>query len=280
METTGYDIKIFLSMPSNELLCFLCQKILRDPVQCKVGHMFCRSCITEHLSKKKTCPIDLGRLKSSDFSLCLIAKYQIDQLNIWCPSNLLTGREAGCDWKGTIKGLEEHLLHTCQNQPFPSTNNDALRYNDNLRPEDFSFSSTSVTCENAGCNKIVDYFEQSQHKLMCQYRLIDCPNQCSSTSFPFYQVLDHFQTCPNHLVPCPLKAIESCVDCLGTVRRADLGSHVTKSSESIIKCCEKLQRFQEELSQLRNSSCELPSNIIVDKETKSARKGFKRQKQN
>ena len=48
------------------LICVICEGVFEDPVQCCSEHYFCRSCITDWLSRSATCPIDRSCLTAAD----------------------------------------------------------------------------------------------------------------------------------------------------------------------------------------------------------------------
>ena len=52
------DVDDFTGDVDDELLCSICQGVLRSPHSCKAGHTFCRECITTWLGRQRTCPVD------------------------------------------------------------------------------------------------------------------------------------------------------------------------------------------------------------------------------
>lgn len=48
------------------LICFICEGVYVDPVQCSEEHYFCRRCITQWLHRSQTCPVDRDPLVVED----------------------------------------------------------------------------------------------------------------------------------------------------------------------------------------------------------------------
>ena len=54
---TGYDDERFEQIVSQTLHCIICTNVIKDPVMCQRNeHLFCRACITIHLTNSSTCP--------------------------------------------------------------------------------------------------------------------------------------------------------------------------------------------------------------------------------
>ena len=52
----GYDERRFKSPIRSELLCSICQDVLKNPKACEKEHSFCHACILRHLANSHTCP--------------------------------------------------------------------------------------------------------------------------------------------------------------------------------------------------------------------------------
>lgn len=67
------------------LICFICEGVFEDPVQCQDQHYFCRTCIQEWLLINPSCPIDVKPLTKSDLKAApRILKNIIDDLHVKC----------------------------------------------------------------------------------------------------------------------------------------------------------------------------------------------------
>lgn len=92
-----------------ELLCLLCNLGLRDPVKDGHGHVFCRTCFSDSVSKNgPICPIYRSPMSTTEVDEDADAKGQVLESNVLCRQN-----QHGCLWKGPLKALETHL-NTCK----------------------------------------------------------------------------------------------------------------------------------------------------------------------
>ncbi|XP_062388148.1 RING finger protein 151-like [Sardina pilchardus] len=56
LEMGGYDADSFVDPPDPELICTICQGVLRCPVRAPCHHIFCKKCILQWLKRQETCP--------------------------------------------------------------------------------------------------------------------------------------------------------------------------------------------------------------------------------
>lgn len=61
----GIDKKRFVIEPFEELTCAMCMAVLVDPLMCPDEHVFCRTCITDWIKIKATCPVNQSKLVES-----------------------------------------------------------------------------------------------------------------------------------------------------------------------------------------------------------------------
>ena len=73
--------------------CGICLETLNDPVQCKRGHVFCRECIVEALTKCEECPSCREKLTEATLGDCLFAKQQIASREVYCFTCVDGGKE-------------------------------------------------------------------------------------------------------------------------------------------------------------------------------------------
>lgn len=67
------------------LICFICEGVYSDPVQCQEDHYFCRSCVKDWLHDNKTCPVDLKPLEVNQLKPApRILRNIIDDLHVKC----------------------------------------------------------------------------------------------------------------------------------------------------------------------------------------------------
>ncbi len=141
----GHPTDIFLKKPDDSIICAICLEVLRDPASFKeCGHTFCEDCIKGCLSNNRTCPTCRVSVHTGS-NPTYILRDLVGKLEVRCPNSLLgsdsdnnsdngsnnppskrlktTGEtneidelnnnESGCDWKGTIGKLDQHLADEC-----------------------------------------------------------------------------------------------------------------------------------------------------------------------
>lgn len=47
----GYDVELFVDTPDYDLICTICQGVLRCPVRAACHHIFCKKCILQWLKR-------------------------------------------------------------------------------------------------------------------------------------------------------------------------------------------------------------------------------------
>lgn len=84
--SSGYDFHWFADASSAEdLMCEICRDVLKEPLQCKNGHVFCEFCITknvvEYCNKCPKCKlfIFMRRIKPSDEN-----QRKVNELTVKC----------------------------------------------------------------------------------------------------------------------------------------------------------------------------------------------------
>ena len=182
----------YLQIECSICLCVLCDPMLID---CSCGACFCGPCIEPTLEAKKPCP-----LCNSAFSTTMADRRlqrTLNSLEVYC-----SFKEAGCEWKGEMGAVSEHL---------------------NLTPSD------DDTCRESGCpfcelecchcKKKLQRRSLCDHEKNCLKRPYKCPC-CDDYKSTFKDVTtEHISACPCQLVPCTS-------ECGETLQRKDLASHL------------------------------------------------------
>ena len=93
----------------SSLRCVKCQLLLKDPVQTKCGHHFCKSCADEVIKRENLprCPDCNQIIDNADgvhYFSDRFVKREISNLAVICPFS-----EAGCDWEGKFSEYENHV---------------------------------------------------------------------------------------------------------------------------------------------------------------------------
>jgi hypothetical protein len=128
----GHPTDIFLSYPDNSFICAICHDVLKDASCFKeCGHTFCEECVFLATNRPNptcpTCRVHVHTGCNPNYALRDI----IDKLEVKCPEELeerpekrlkTTGENnskdgggdySGCDWRGTVSGLQRHVADVC-----------------------------------------------------------------------------------------------------------------------------------------------------------------------
>jgi hypothetical protein len=211
-EFRGYPSEIFLSFPSEHLLCSICLDVLRNPVHCpSEGHPFCRGCIHTHLMMEKKCPLDRSPLVEADLVPNKALKRLIDDSVVKCLSLIGNNNESylsACDWIGKVSELENHIS-ICQH--------------------------AYVKCPNYNCDSRIQRLSIKDHLLVCHHGMIPCPWCGEAKSLSLLQ--SHVDVCPYHTSPCPNGCRNSDEDSEVTmIQSSYISLHRQVCPEEIISC--------------------------------------------
>lgn len=77
----GFPFSWFVER-SDDLCCGLCLDVLKDPLQCKNGHMYCASCIKNAFKFQLKCPTCSVATSLQEMSECLYVKNKISELKV------------------------------------------------------------------------------------------------------------------------------------------------------------------------------------------------------
>ncbi len=109
---SGFPIDWFVDFPE-DFICGFCSNVLNDPLQCKNGHMFCKSCVTNACITSNSCPTCHIAIVLEGLGNNKLAEKQISKLTTNCPckSDLSRGYNQQCTWTGV---LNERLVRDCE----------------------------------------------------------------------------------------------------------------------------------------------------------------------
>ena len=187
--------------------CPICLHILREPYQVTCcGKSFCRLCIERVKGSNKPCPC-CNKGGFNDFPN-LGLQQPLYGFKVYCINS-----EEGCDWKGELGKLNDHLnlnpaqedkeLEGCEfAQVECSYCSDFIKRNKLLHHKKQLCEKRPFSCEH--CNEYESTFEDviHNHWPVCGYRPVRCPNKCGA--FPERQKLDDHvgKECPLTVVEC------------------------------------------------------------------------------
>uniref|UniRef100_A0AAA9RY29 TNF receptor associated factor 4 n=4 Tax=Pecora TaxID=35500 RepID=A0AAA9RY29_BOVIN len=154
----GFDYK-FLEKPKRRLLCPLCGKPMREPVQVSTcGHRFCDTCLQEFLSEGVfKCPEDQLPLDYAKIYPDPELEVQVLGLSIRCIHS-----EEGCRWNGPLRHLQGHL-NTCSFNVVPCPNRCPAKLSRRDLPAHLQHDCPKrrLKCEFCGCDFSGEAFESS-----------------------------------------------------------------------------------------------------------------------
>ncbi|XP_028340842.1 TNF receptor-associated factor 4 isoform X1 [Physeter macrocephalus] len=248
----GFDYK-FLEKPKRRLLCPLCGKPMREPVQVSTcGHRFCDTCLQEFLSEGVfKCPEDQLPLDYAKIYPDPELEVQVLGLPIRCIHS-----EEGCRWSGPLRHLQGHL-NTCSFNVVPCPNRCPAKLSRRDLPAHLQHDCPKrrLKCEFCGCDFSGEAFES--HEGVCPQESVYCENKCGARmmrrllaqhatsecpkrtqpctyctkEFVFDTIQSHQYQCPRLPVPCP----NQCG--VGTMAREDLPGHLKDSCSTALVLC-------------------------------------------
>ena len=143
----GYAVERFEGSVSRRFHCGICFNVFKDPVMCRRNqHIFCRGCITTHLTNHRTCPVCMDQLTVDTLTdPPRILTECLSELKIRC--NFFT---RGCRQYARLDDLERH-------------------------ENDCGFAP--AVCSNEGCQLEVNKHELVYHETaVCERRRVKCHN--------------------------------------------------------------------------------------------------------
>ena len=142
----GYDVTRFVGEVKEDLLCFICKEVPKDPRLCKnKDHIFCLAHILRHLNENsQTCPYCRDPLTPETLRRPTgFLKNYLDDLKIKCDHH-----DRGCPDVVRLEDLPRHV-DQCEFVP--------------------------VMCGNEECGMVVNKSEKEIHeKNICQFRIAKC----------------------------------------------------------------------------------------------------------
>lgn len=193
----GFDYK-FLEKPKRRLLCPLCGKPMREPVQVSTcGHRFCDTCLQEFLSEGVfKCPEDQLPLDYAKIYPDPELEVQVLGLPIRCIHS-----EEGCRWSGPLRHLQGHL-NTCSFNVVPCPNRCPTKLSRRDLPAHLQHDCPKrrLKCEFCGCDFSGEAFES--HEGMCPQESVYCENKCGARMMRRLLAQHATSECPKRTQSC------------------------------------------------------------------------------
>ena len=190
---------ILLEKPDDWLECTVCQQLADKPHQipCCGGQTICMKCTEEWKKRSNSCP----HCRKSPFETVPDVRGErfINNLQTYCPNYT-----HGCDWKGDLKSVKEHVTVNCK--------------------------WFEMKCE---CGISMQRRKMAAHKQYhCIARWSHCPC-CGEGGVYANIVLEHYHHCPNWPVRCPNQCQEGEV----SLTKGTVEAHCNSvCPEQLVKC--------------------------------------------
>eukprot|EP01116_Phalansterium_solitarium_P000803 TRINITY_DN1065_c0_g1_i3.p1 TRINITY_DN1065_c0_g1~~TRINITY_DN1065_c0_g1_i3.p1 ORF type:complete len:352 (+),score=9.66 TRINITY_DN1065_c0_g1_i3:110-1165(+) len=236
----GYETERFIHQPDKNLLCCVCQDVLKEPRSCSTGHAFCRVCIETILRGNSVCPVGRCPIPRQP-SRVIALEGLIQGLAVYCPhrdsealpppAKKAKGKKSagptGCRWSGLLSESQKHVEKDCLYQAVACAYDDCPEEGPRAvihahLPE---CPKRPVDCELCGDEVVFDSLAAHQRNV-CPRAELPCRHGCLHPGarphlFPREELADHYEECPRAPVACPLASI----GCKKVVMRREVEAH-------------------------------------------------------
>ncbi|XP_060118105.1 TNF receptor-associated factor 6 [Heteronotia binoei] len=216
-ETQGYDVEFDPPLES-KYECPICLMALREAVQTRCGHRFCKACIVKSIRDAgQKCPIDNEILLENQLFPDNFAKREILSLRVKCPNK-------GCDQKMELRQLEDHQLHCgFASEECPQCQG-CFQKNQLQEHIMLECPRRQVTCPNCVMN--MAYEDKELHDQKCPLASVFC--EYCNTELIREQLHNHYDNdCPTAPVPCTYNAF----GCPEKMQRNELARHMQEFTQ-------------------------------------------------
>lgn len=177
----------FVSRPPSDLICRVCNLVLRDPHQTLCcGNHYCGYCLQLQLKANSECAFCSSRQVRSFRDVNVTRR--VNKLCVKCPY-----QDRGCGWNGEMLELSSHLTLCAVSPCACRTCGKILSKKEVSEHEKSICSKRIVQCPH--CKQYVATFEKVRgvHWPICLQYPISCPNGCSKCFIPRKDVLKHLK---------------------------------------------------------------------------------------
>ncbi len=190
----------FVEEPPESLCCPICCEVSEELhlISC-CGHHLCRACVERIHRDKKPCPL----CQNEKFTSLLDKGRQrtVRLLQVRC-----TNRNAGCEWKGELGKLDDHLYPKLEENQYSVEQKRGCRFE-------------LMECR-SGCHG------KFERRLLHEHEIYECPHRpfcceyCEDYGATFLEVEAHWEDCECYPIPCPNHCDA------GKVKRKNLQEHI------------------------------------------------------
>ena len=210
---------VLLEKPDDWLECTVCQQLADKPHQipCCGGQTICRKCSEEWKKRSNSCP----HCRKSPFETMPDVRGErfINNLQMYCPNYT-----HGCDWKGDLKSVKEHVTENCQWFVMKCECGISMQRRNMATHKQYHCIARWAHCPCCGEDGIyTDIILEHYHS--CRNWPVRCPNQCQEgeVSLTKGTVEAHCNSvCPDQLVKCKYANMGCAVE----RKRRDIPSHM------------------------------------------------------
>lgn len=270
---SGYD-EDFLDTVEHDFICLICQLPLREPLQTKCGHRFCKGCLEECFRRLEindqpsACPVDREVLDKDkpDVFPDKATERKILSFAIKCPCG-------DCEWTGELRNKETHLkaclfkVITCPNEHCHET----MQRREVIRHKTITCLWRITECEH--CNEPHPACCMQDHIERCLKYPVTCPNGCG-LSIQRELIPNHTKDdCPHAMIFCPYTEM----GCETKVQRKQVETHLqTAVTVHLDLACLRLKETQNLTRQLMDKVSTL-QNLLLEKVLKDEYKMIERE---
>ncbi|KAM7296434.1 TNF receptor-associated factor 6 isoform X3 [Ixodes scapularis] len=151
--------------PDNELTCPICRALLREPVECRCRHVFCKDCIMVWLSTNSTCPLCRVSLQGASLVPAHpLIQSMVGNVKVKC-------RSPGCSARVAVSTYTTHL-GVCEFKEVPCPHGLCEHRCPRRTLEDHvkTCPHRMLTCQ-LGCRATMSAGELENHSCMLKLRL-------------------------------------------------------------------------------------------------------------
>ncbi|XP_072236101.1 TNF receptor-associated factor 6 [Leuresthes tenuis] len=213
----GYDVEFDPPLES-KYECPICLMALRNAVQTRCGHRFCKSCIEKSIRDTgQRCPVDNEMLSEDQLFPDNFAKREILSLTVRCPNS-------GCAEKMELRRLENHLAQ-CQFATVPCPQcQQAVRKSCLEEHITLECQRRPMSCPD--CVTCFAYEERELHEQQCLFANVKC--QYCEMELIRDQLESHCDTdCPKAPIACNF----SIFGCKEMMQRHNLAQHMQEFTQ-------------------------------------------------
>lgn len=222
----------FAGKVSDELVCKLCSKVLRDPRQvvCCGAH-YCQGCIEKRINSNYSCP----SCKAQSFNHFRDVHFEqrVNSLKVYCAHH-----KKGCKWMGEMSAMKIHLTGNpgCGYalSPCPNKCGHSLPRKDMREHLTKQCEYRKIRCQYCSHEDTFHAITNEHYKICVNYPM-KCPYSCGAKGIRRADLPKHEDGCPLRPIDCPFQK----AGCRVRPHQRDMGEHLAANSPSHIEMMSK-----------------------------------------